>query len=166
MPREAGAGGPALTRAALAEALARFRMPARIELLARAPALVLDVAHTVESVRALLDALGTHFPGRRVHLVFGCSRDKALEAMLERFAGRCASFTATQARLPRARPASEVAAAARALGLPDVREMPDAWEAVQEALGRARPDEVVCLTGSFYTAGEVRARWEAERGRI
>jgi len=142
-------------------AIAEFRLPGRIEVLQRRPALILDVAHTVESVRALLDALETHFPGRAVRVVFGCSADKNLRGMLEALRGRCNALTATQAQdMPRALPAQEIAAAARELNFPcGVKTAPNAVEAVETALAEAQPDDVVCITGSFFTAGEVRAHW-------
>ena len=150
-------------RAAIASAVAGLRMPGRLEVLQRLPALVLDVAHTVESVEALLAALDTHFPGRAVHVLFGCSQNKDLPGMLGAFRGKCASFTAIQASLPRAMPAEEVLAAARECGVspPDeMRLIRDPWEAVTEALSRAGREDVLCMTGSFFTAGEVRARWQ------
>jgi len=152
---------------AVAEAVAGFRIPARVEVLQRGPAVVLDVAHTVESIDALLEALDTHFPGRRLRVVFGCSAGKKLSGMLQSLIPRCLRFTATQANLPRAMPAEEVAAAARLAASggatqPEVRTVRDPWQALQEAVDAAEPDEVVCVTGSFYVAGEVRAGWLKE----
>ncbi len=148
----------------MAGAIAEFRMPARVELLQPRPALVLDVAHTVESVRALLDALDVHFPGRPLRVVFGCSAGKDLAGMLRLLLSKCISFTATQASVPRALPANEVAEAARraaAAVAPQaaIRTVGDPWEALQRALSEAEPGDVVCVTGSFYVAGEVRAGW-------
>ncbi|NLW49573.1 MAG: bifunctional folylpolyglutamate synthase/dihydrofolate synthase [Candidatus Brocadiaceae bacterium] len=156
-------GDLAFPAAALPAALADFRIPGRVELLQRQPAFVLDVAHTIESTEALIDALSVHFPGRRVHVVFGCSADKNAEGMLGAMRGHCATLTATQSRMRRARPAVEVAQAAVGCGLADagcrIDTIPDAWEAVRVALERAEPADVVCVTGSFYVAGEVRAEW-------
>jgi dihydrofolate synthase/folylpolyglutamate synthase len=156
------AGGGALQAdpERIAQAVAECRMPGRVELLQRGPALVLDVAHTVESVQALLDALDVHFPGRPLRVVFGCSRDKNLEGILSLLAPRCIEFTATQASLPRALAVEEVARAARVHLEPLI--VPNPSEAVLGALSRARPQEVVCVTGSFYVAGEVRAAWLRE----
>ncbi len=161
----------ALTPQTVANALADFSLPARIEVLRRGPAVVLDVAHTVESIRALLDALETHFPGRRLRVVFGCSADKNIEGMLSALRGRCVAFTATQAHMPRALPVEAVLQAAQRTGLADaveggVHAIPDTVQAVESALAEAAEDEVVCLTGSFFTAGELRAAWIAEHGGI
>jgi len=151
-----------LDPARVAAALAEFTAPGRVELLQRSPGLVLDVAHTVESVQALLAACETHLPGRALHVVFGCSADKNVRGMLGLLRGRCASFTAVQAGLPRALPAEQVVEVARAYQVApegEIRLIRDAWDAARDALARARPEDVVCATGSFYTAGEIRARW-------
>ena len=146
----------------VAEAIADFRMMARIEVLQEQPVLILDVAHTVESVMALVAALDAHFPRRRLRLVFGCSADKNVDGMLSVVRGRCASLVATQSQLPRALPAPTVAETARRLGIVAdgaLSTIPDAWDALQHALAQAQPGDVVCVTGSFYVAGEVRASW-------
>ena len=152
-----------LDRDCVAQAIREFQVAGRVEVLQRGPAVILDVAHTVESVEALLAALELHFPGRPVHLVFGCSTDKDAPAMLRLLLPRCVSFTATQAGLSRATPAEEVAQAAEETGMAGAcggaRIVLNPWEAMQGALSRAEPGDVVCSTGSFYTAGEIRAGW-------
>jgi dihydrofolate synthase/folylpolyglutamate synthase len=158
----AGPGGFEVKPDVCRAALRNFTMPARLEVLRRRPAVVLDVAHTVESVAALMEALEDHFPGRPVHMVFGCSKDKRLDDMLALLRGRLASFTATRAVLSRAMPTDEVAAAAVRCGVTDADHLaavPDSWEAVRTALAAARPDDIVCVAGSLFVAGEIRARW-------
>jgi dihydrofolate synthase/folylpolyglutamate synthase len=156
-------GALQIDRNRIARAVADFQIAGRVEVLQRGPAAVLDVAHTVDSIEALLEALDLHFPGRPLQLVFGCSSDKDAPAMLRLLLPRCVSFTATQAGLSRAAPAEEVAQAARETGLTGacggVRVVRDPWEAMQDAMSRARLGDVVCSTGSFYTAGEIRAGW-------
>ena len=152
---------PALT----ADALADYTVPGRMEILQRSPAVILDVAHTVESVEGLTEALEAHFPGRPVHVVFGCSLHKNVRGMLEQLRGRCASFVATQARSARALPAQDVLDEARRVGLEPEGGLelePDSWDAARRAFAAAGPADVVCITGSFFTTGEVRERWLEE----
>ncbi len=51
------------------------RCPARFELASSEPAIVLDGAHTPESIRLTLDTMRTLFPGPKV-LLFACAYDK------------------------------------------------------------------------------------------
>jgi len=145
---------------AVARGVAACRWPARVELLGREPLLVLDSAHTVESVRALMDALATHLPRRPLQVVFGCSADKNYGGMIELVAPRCAGLIATQADSPRALPADEICRAARQAGIGSVRAVVGAPQAVRECLQGAGARDVVCVTGSFFVAGEVRTEWE------
>ena len=141
---------------AIATGAARRRWPARVELLQRHPALLLDAAHTPESIQALLAALDAHFPGRPVSFVFGCSADKDAPSMLRLLAPRCRRFIAAQADSPRAMEASAIAGLAAEAGAPALACVPDGPQAVDQAIAQATPDEVVCVTGSFFLAGEVR----------
>jgi len=144
---------------AVREGIARCRWPARVELLGRRPIFILDAAHTRESVAALLDAVRTHFPGRRLRIVFGSSADKNWQGMLVLLAPRCVSLITTQAFTPRAADAGMLAHAAREAGMKSARAVRHPPKAVREALQEAAPDDVVCVTGSFFVAGEVLDAW-------
>ena len=67
---------------------------------------------------------------------------------------------ATQADSPRAVAAEEIVRLAREEGIARVSAVTRPPEAVREALREARRDDVVCVTGSFFVAGEVRYAWE------
>ena len=156
------AGKLSIDPEAVTRGIALCKWPARIEVLRRRPALILDGAHTVESVEALLAALETHFPGRTLHFVFGCSADKDYRAMLARIGSRCDGLIATQADSPRAAPSDLLAELARDLGIGSARAVATPPLAVKQALAQASPEDVVCVTGSFFVAGEVRHAWEHE----
>ena len=56
----------------------------------------------------------------------------------------------------RPRPAEEVAQAARALSVANVAVIDSTVaDAVRAALAQTGPDDLICLTGSFYTVGDV-----------
>ena len=130
--------------------------PARVEVLQRQPALLLDTAHTVESIEALLEAVKTHFPGRRLRIVFGCSADKDYSSMLRALAGHCKQLILTRADFPRAADPERLATAAEQAGFESTKTVVPATQALETCLAEAAPDDVVCVTGSFYVAGEIR----------
>jgi len=66
---------PAIKADEIVEGLARSALPARFELASSEPAIVLDGAHTPESIRLTLDTMRTLFPGPKV-LLFACAYDK------------------------------------------------------------------------------------------
>jgi dihydrofolate synthase/folylpolyglutamate synthase len=77
------AAGWEIPEAALREGLARVHCPARTELVQRQPAVILDAAHNVASIAALIDVLNENFAGaRRRILVLAASKDKDALGML------------------------------------------------------------------------------------
>ncbi len=136
--------------------LRRARCPGRVEFIDGTPPVVLDAAHTVESVRSLASALDTHFAERSPWLIFGCSADKDLPGMMAELGGTCSRFTAVRAESPRAADAERVAGAARQAGLPQVDTAASVAAAVRRALAEDHPQKLVCIAGSFYVAGEAR----------
>jgi dihydrofolate synthase/folylpolyglutamate synthase len=143
--------------AAIGTALAGLTWPARIEVVARRPAIVLDGAHNVASVEALLETLDACFaPARRI-LIFAASRDKDHHGMLRRLLGRFDEILLTQyLDNPRAMPAEELERLAAQI---DGRRRPvyagpaAAWEAARRL---AAPEDLLCVSGSFFIAAEIR----------
>jgi dihydrofolate synthase/folylpolyglutamate synthase len=138
--------------------LAAVRWPARLEVLSRRPMVVLDCAHNVASARALVDTLLTSFPPGRRLLVFAASQDKDVRGILEVFAPHFAHAYFTHfTSNPRAIPAEQLPEM-----LEPVAELPfsvcpapaEAWRAARASAG---PEDIVCITGSVYLAGELRS---------
>ena len=146
----------ALARAAHA-AFARPQLPGRIEIVSRAPWIVIDGAHTEESAKALAHVLA-QVPRRSAHLVVSISAGKALAAICAALAPHADRVTVTRAEPIRSLTPAEVAGAMRAIspGL-DLRIVPNphlALRAARESLG---PEDLLCATGSFYLAGIARS---------
>ena len=116
------------------------------------PALVLDGAHNEDGARVLADALRRVFPGRRAVLVVGMKNNHEPAPFLRVLAPLVARVVATAPAF-KPTPAADVAAAAADLGLPAAVCEPVAT-AVATARAQARADEVILVSGSFYTVGE------------
>jgi dihydrofolate synthase/folylpolyglutamate synthase len=146
------ASGADVTPAALRRALARVRLPGRIEVVGRRPWVVVDCAHNPLSARALADGIRRWPPGRRTILVFGASADKDVRGMMRALGGAdLAVFT--RAASPRA---ADPRALARLWGRPALVAGTVAG-ALETARALARPDDRVVVAGSFYVAGEALA---------
>jgi dihydrofolate synthase/folylpolyglutamate synthase len=148
---------------ALAAAAPRLRVPGRFEILPGEPPVVLDGAHTPESVEAALASLEGAFPGRRVAVVFAAQREKDLRGMLSRLRDRADTVVLTSVDTPRAASRFTLADAAREIGLRFVEEESPA-RALEAAAARAGPDGVVLALGSLYLVGALRSP-AAARGR-
>ena len=142
---------------AIAEGLRKTVLPARVQVLAHKPLVVVDAAHNVASMQALLDTLAGPLAAfaPRV-LVFAASADKQLEKMLAAAAGRFDHVIVTRyATNPRAAPVERLLAACRAAGLPKAGAAASPQEAVKLARQFAGKSGLVCIAGSFFLAAEI-----------
>ncbi len=147
--------GIRLTPALVREGLAGLRWRARIETVAERPRIVVDAAHNLASIRALLATLDAEFAFQRLVFVVGISGDKDVDGILRALIPRAALIVVTASHSPRACPPEELLARARALGAAEAVACAAPADAVALARERAAPDDLVCVTGSFYLAGEV-----------
>jgi UDP-N-acetylmuramoyl-L-alanyl-D-glutamate--2,6-diaminopimelate ligase len=121
-------------------------------------AVVVDYAHTADSLRKVLAALRAAARGRLI-AVFGSAgeRDRAKRPEMGAVAARHADFFILTDEDPRAEDGAvilrEIAAGAEAEGARDGERylcIPDRREAIREALRRARPRDVVLLAGKGH----------------
>jgi dihydrofolate synthase/folylpolyglutamate synthase len=138
--------------------LAEVRWPARIEVVSARPALILDAAHNLASIQALVETLEESFAARRRVLVFGASGDKDVRGMLKTILPHFNEVIFTRfVNNPRGVPAEELVRLAAPLA-PNCTVRGDpaaAWDAALRLVG---PDDLLCITGSFFLAAEMRAQ--------
>ncbi|MAE93123.1 MAG: bifunctional folylpolyglutamate synthase/dihydrofolate synthase [Deltaproteobacteria bacterium] len=138
------------------EALRGVRLPGRVEIVSRAPWIVIDGAHTAASARALAEVL-RELPHRRGLFVLSISSGKDLHEICAALLPHGDRFIVTRAEAARSREPEEVAALLRSLA-PDSEV--EVVVAPREALRRARaecgPNDLLCATGSIYLAGIAR----------
>ena len=135
--------------------------PCRFEVLRRAGAtVVLDVAHNPAALERLAERVALAYPGARARVVLGLSRDKDVAACLATIATFASRVHFAEAAHPRAMPAAELAAAARAAGLePAAQRGADVADAVREALAAASAsadDEVLVVCGTIFMMSDAR----------
>ncbi len=150
---------------AIARGIAATRWPGRLELVQRNPAVYLDGTHNPAGARALLEFWNEHFAGKKIHLVYGSVRDKAVDEICGVLFPRTASVTLTEPRQSRAISAAELARiAGHSVSSGRLEVIPDPAAALEHAISLAAPQDAVFATGSLYLAGDLRRYW-AERAR-
>ena len=141
---------------AVRRGLRAVRLPARMEICARNPLLIVDGAHNRGSVRELIATLKTDdccATGRKI-LLFGSMRDKDHEGMLQELTAYFDRIIFTQAaNSPRSVPAQELYETARETG----EVIPEAAQAFARAKALTGAGDLICVTGSFYLAAEIRS---------
>lgn len=139
----------------------------RLEIAWDRPRIILDGAHTPESVEAAMRAIGAHMRYDSMVCVFGCAADKDMAGMLEKVAIGADKIIFTKAASnPRACDPEELQ---RRFGH-QAGKMTQAVPTLKEALNRAAQavgrDDLIVVTGSFYLVGEAKALlMEAARKR-
>ena len=153
---EAFFGAP-LGEEVVEEALAGVRVPGRLELVGRRPLVVVDGAHNVAGMIALARALVEEFTvAGEAHAVVGMLTGRDPSSMLEALmTAGVRTVVACAPDSPRAMPPEVVAEAAAALGM-QVTTAGSPELAVQLAVGRAGPDDLVVVCGSLYVVAAAR----------
>lgn len=142
---------------AVRRGLAGMKWPIRIEVVGWRPTVVVDAAHNCASVAALIKTLNTTFHPRRRILVFGTSRDKDVSGMLRQLLPEFdAAILTKYLNNPRAVPVENLRRRVQTLSEFPVHSAPDPPTAWKLARHLATEDDLICVTGSFFLAAEMR----------
>jgi dihydrofolate synthase/folylpolyglutamate synthase len=138
---------------AIAAGIARTRWPGRLERVRERPEIILDGAHNPAGARALAAYIDRFYHHRRVRLIYGAMRDKAIDETSGILFPRAQQVIVTAPQQARA-------LAPEALrdigGHPDLRTAPtlrDALALVEDA----SPEDAIFVTGSLFLVAEARA---------
>jgi len=134
----------------------------RVERLQTRPDVYLDGAHNPGAARELARFLGENFAGRKVYLIFGAMRDKAVDEVTGMLFPHAHEVIFTQPGTPRAVSAKQLAEMAGDHAKKFVV-IEDAEQALESALAKAGPEDAIFITGSLYLVGELRHVWNARR---
>jgi dihydrofolate synthase/folylpolyglutamate synthase len=127
------------------------RWPGRIEHVSPNPDIILDGAHNPAGARALARYLERFYGGRRIWLVYGAMRDKAIDEVAGVLFPVAAELVLTAPDTPRAlRPEALAEFAGRGHIEPTVE------SAIAYARADAAEEDVIVITGSLFVVGEAR----------
>ncbi len=143
-----------ITADAILQGLQTAYWPARLQIVQQQPTILVDAAHNADGMRVLARHLAETFSWRRLLVVMGLLEDKALPPIFKAWKNLHPHFVFATPPTDRARPAAQLAKAAKALGF-----AAEAVDAPAEAFTRARADcgddDLLCVTGSHYLIGEL-----------
>ena len=152
------AKGSLLSEEAVRQGVAHTTLPGRLEIVRvpNGPLVVLDGAHNAMAAEALVGpvrALIASHHIERVFLVIGMLTGHAPEGILASLAPLANCIFVCQPGWKRAQPVEELAAVARTFSS-SVVVIPSVPDAVHAAIATASANDMVLITGSFYTVGE------------
>jgi dihydrofolate synthase / folylpolyglutamate synthase len=149
---------------AICRGIAKARWPGRLERLARKPAVYLDGTHNPSGARELVAFWEEHLAGRRIWLVYGAMRDKAVDEIAGLLFPRAQEVILTEPAQPRAISASLLAEMTAHLARKS-RIIADPTEAMEWAIANAPAEDAVFVTGSLYLVGDLRRYWLRRQGK-
>lgn len=143
----------------ITEGICKTAWPGRLEKLQSSPDVYLDGAHNPGAARELAQFLEENFAGRRIWLVYGALRDKAVDEVAGQLFAHAAEVIFTEPRTSRAISAPRLADIA-SHHASSFSVISSAEQALDQALAEAAPDDAIFITGSLYLVGQLRHYWK------
>jgi dihydrofolate synthase / folylpolyglutamate synthase len=128
---------------------------ARLEVLQNQPLFLLDGAHNPAGISVLCRTLKKDFSYRRLILIFGALADKDYRRMLQKIVPLASIIILTQLKTKRAVPVNDIMETVKKMGYPAIV-TENVGQAIERAQAMAKKQDLICATGSFYLAGEVK----------
>lgn len=140
-----------------ARGLAKTRVPGRCEIVARAPLVMVDVAHNLSAVEVLAQQLASNSVPGTTTAVFGMLRDKDPAGVVARLEGLVDVWRIAGIEDERGQSAGELVDAIDASLRAPVHRHTNVIEAYQAALEQACASDRIVVFGSFLIAGDILA---------
>ena len=132
-----------------------------MEVLSERPWIVLDGAHNPGAMKTLAQNLPRVFSYKRLLLIIGMMRDKAIKQTFKMIIPRSDIVFLTRAEYDRSADPETLRPFVEGESLP-YRISKDIPAAIQQARQEAEPGDLILITGSLFIVGEARAWWERE----
>lgn len=147
----------------VAEGLAKTPANGRMEMAWHSPRIILDGAHTPESLEGLVRAIGAHVRYDSMVMIFGCAADKDVPGLLAKIDMGADKVIFTRAvDNPRASDPAELRREFEKTSTKMTQVADSLEEAVKIAVRATGRGDLIVVTGSFHLAGEAK-RFLAER---
>jgi dihydrofolate synthase/folylpolyglutamate synthase len=141
--------------AAIYKGLKNTHWEGRLEVLQNQPLFLLDGAHNPAGISVLCRSLKKEFSYRRLILIFGALADKDYRRMLQKIVPLAPIIILTQLKTRRAVLVNDMMGTVKKMGYPAIV-TENVKQAIERAQAMAKKQDLICATGSFYLAGEVK----------
>ena len=146
-----------ITKQEIRSGLENTRLPIRAEVLKTHPAIIVDASHNDASIAALTQTLDTSFSPEKQLLIFAATQEKDISIMLEQLLPRFQKVILTQYQNnPRAVPVEQLVELTKRLSDTEFTVCSHPRHAWNHAKQGLRPQDLLCVTGSFFIAAEMR----------
>jgi dihydrofolate synthase / folylpolyglutamate synthase len=157
--RALSARGYRIPENAIEQGIAAAAWPGRLEKLQCYPDVYVDGAHNPGAARELAGFWEENFAGRKIFVIYGALRDKAVDEIAGVLFPYASEVVFTEPRTSRAISASQLSEIA-AHHAPRSSVIADAEQALDYVLSKAAPQDAIFVTGSLYLVGQLRHYWK------
>ena len=138
------------------EGLSRTRIGGRMELICEDPRILIDGAHNPASMEALIRTVGQHISYDSMLVIFGCAMDKDVDGMLDQIALGADKVIFTKNGTMRSADPEELSQRFEERTGRMAQWANTVSDAIRIAGSVATRGDIICITGSFYLAGEAK----------
>ncbi|MFQ6067125.1 MAG: bifunctional folylpolyglutamate synthase/dihydrofolate synthase [bacterium] len=153
--------GISIRKEAVAAGLRKVKWPARIQVLSTSPLFIVDCAHNQASAEALSKCLGEVFPKKGIIFVVGILKNKDVEGIGRALYGERTRIILTGINSPRALEPVSIKRRIGKFGWRQIIIKQKVQDAIHYACSIAASQDLICVTGSVYLAGEVLKFYQA-----
>jgi dihydrofolate synthase/folylpolyglutamate synthase len=143
-------------------ALAGVQFPGRMEIVQENPRVILDGAHNPQKTLALSRAMAELYPNTSFTLICGMLRSKDTSQSLKHLLSQSKRIVTVKPQVVgrACMEAADLAGVVRGIGYTGpIDVLPDVTQALDTILAKAKPDDMILVTGSLYMLGEARNHW-------
>jgi dihydrofolate synthase/folylpolyglutamate synthase len=128
--------------------------PGRFQILHKRPIVLVDGAHSVESIQRLVQSIKHYLKYRKLYLVVGLSGDKDMAGIVKQLVSLSPRVVATRSDHPRALAPSLIADEFNHHDISTIV-TESTQDAVKKAMKEADKEDLICITGSLFVVSEV-----------
>ncbi len=136
------------------KALQHISWKGRMQVLSQKPIIIIDGAHNVHGVKALMSTLEKIFPNRKVKFMVSILGDKDYKQMLSLICPKAEQIYVARNQSERAASVEDQVAVIEEYNIP-YKTAPTVAEAYSLAVKECKEDDILIVCGSLFTVGEV-----------
>jgi dihydrofolate synthase/folylpolyglutamate synthase len=150
-------GGLSISGDVINNGLLNLNFEGRLERVSQTPLIIIDSAHNPEAARALSDTVKEIFPTKKIILIVGIMKDKDIKGILEPLMQISDAVILTRPKGERATSPEKLKENIKTNVMPNsISTTNTVAEAIEFAKTLWQEDNIILVTGSFYTTGEVK----------
>mgnify|MGYP001569465216 CR=1 FL=1 len=136
--------------------LTKVTCPGRVEIICKEPFIIIDSAHTVESINALKKTISEYINPEKITLLFGISQDKDIESILIEIVPGVDNVIYTTTSNPRSTKPEDLVKIHERLFKNSCYSTDNINDGLKLAIKITYKDNLICVTGSNYLAGAIK----------